>query len=127
MAAGFGLLGGYLDLVSILVRREVFWRHYLQGREFYWTVPSAGFVLVMLVGLLVAVASRLRPGLISIGAAGWLLATVALWGALLRLPLHGVASLLLAAGLGRWASRAVVARIARRPWLGGSRWWLCRP
>ena len=48
-------------------------------------------------------------------AAAWLFTTVALWGRMLRLPLHSAASLLLAAGLGRWASRMAVAIAARWP------------
>jgi arylsulfatase A-like enzyme len=109
LAAWLGFVGGYVDLVAMISRRKIFGYYYLQGREFYWLVPLAGLVWVLVPGLLVALANRLRPGLVSLRAGAWLLATIALWGVLLRLPLSGVASLLLAAGLGRWASRAAVA------------------
>ena len=114
LAAWFGLVGGYVDLILMILRRKIFGYYYLQGREFYWTVPLAGLALVMVPGLLTALVNRLRPGCVSHRAAAWLFMTVALWGALLRLPLQGGASLLLAAGIGRWASRAAVAVTPRR-------------
>ena len=43
-------------------------------------------------------------------AGSWLFATLAIWAALLRLPLYGACSLLLAAGLGRPISDAVATR-----------------
>ena len=43
-------------------------------------------------------------------AGSWLFATLAIWAALLRLPLYGACSLLLAAGLGRPISDAVASR-----------------
>ncbi len=48
-------------------------------------------------------------GSITLRAAAWLFATLAIWAALLRMPLYGVCTLLLAAGLGRPISTAVVA------------------
>jgi arylsulfatase A-like enzyme len=46
-------------------------------------------------------------------ASSWLFATLALWFALLRLPLYGVASVLLAAGLARVINHAVMAHFLR--------------
>jgi arylsulfatase A-like enzyme len=115
LAAWIGYMGGYIDLIAMILRRKIFGYYYLQGRDFYWTVPLAGLVLVMVVGILVGLANRLRPGLVSHRAAAWLFLTAALWGVLFRLPLHGVAGLLLAAGLGRWTSRAAVLSSSRWP------------
>lgn len=115
MAAWIGLVGGYADLLLMFLRRKALGIYYLQGREFPWTVPLAGLALVMAPALLTVLANRIRPGLVTRHAAAWLFTTVALWGALLRLPLYASASLLLAAGVGRWASRTAVATAGRRP------------
>ena len=58
----------------------------------------------------IAAVSRLRPRLVSLRAGSWLFATLAIWAALLRLPLYGACSLFLAAGLGRPISTAVATR-----------------
>ena len=114
-AAWIGLVGGYADLLLMFLRRKAQGIFYLQGREFPWTVPLAGLAFVMAPALLTVLANRIRPGLVTRPAAAWLFTTVALWGALLRLPLHTVASLVLAAGVGRRASRMALAAAARRP------------
>ena len=67
-------------------------------------------VLMVIPGVVVAAVSRLRPGLVSLRAGSWLFATLAIWAALLRMPLYGACSLLLAAGLGRLIGDAVAAR-----------------
>src|SRR5271166_209327 len=103
LAISFGLCGGYLDLFLMLFKK-LYWndewilRH---GRDFPWTVPVAHAVLLLLPGMAIAALSRLRPRLISLRAGSWLFATLAIWAALLRLPLYGVCTLFLAAGLGR--------------------------
>src|SRR5207302_9088180 len=81
--------------------------------NFLWAIPIANLALLVGPGVLVAAVNRLRPGLVSLRAAVWLFATLAIWGPLLRLPLLGVASLLLAVGLGRWVSRGVAASAPR--------------
>jgi arylsulfatase A-like enzyme len=113
LAGWFGLVGGYLDVGMILLRRDVVGAtlHYEQGRDFWWTVPLANLAVVLALGLVVALANRLRRGLVSLRGASWLFATMALWGPLLRAPLYGAASLLLAAGVARGISR----RAARHP------------
>jgi arylsulfatase A-like enzyme len=109
LAAWFGLVGGYIDLGMIVLKKDV--GHaapfYQQGRNFRWTVPVANLVIMMVPGLLVAGANRLRPGLISLRSAAFVFATLALWGPLLRAPLYGVATLVLAAGAARVFSRWV--------------------
>jgi arylsulfatase A-like enzyme len=109
LAAWFGLVGGYLDIGMILLRRDIFGAtlHYEQSRDFWWAVPLANLAVVMAPGLLVAGLNELRPGLISTRTAAWLCATLALWGPLLRAPLYGWATLLLAFGVARWISGKV--------------------
>ncbi len=65
-------------------------------------------VLLMIPGVAVAAVNRLRPKLLSLKAASWLFATLAIWSALLRMPLYGACSLVLAAGLARPIGDAVV-------------------
>ena len=63
--------------------------------------------------VLLAAVSRLRPRPMSLLAGSWLFATLAIWAALLRMPLYGVASLLLAVGLGRLISGGVAVHCQR--------------
>jgi arylsulfatase A-like enzyme len=107
LAAWFGLVGGALDLGMILVRRDLFHSslYYEQGKNFRWVVPVANLAVMMVLGLLVAAMSRLRPAAISARAAAWSFATLAIWGPLLRLPLYGAATVLLAIGAARAVSR----------------------
>jgi arylsulfatase A-like enzyme len=111
LAISFGLCGGYLDLAFLLLRKlcwdqEGFVR---SGRDFLWTVPVAHTVWLMIPGAAIAGVSRLRPRFVSVRAASWLLAALALWAALLRLPLDGACTLVLAAGMGRPISAAVAS------------------
>jgi arylsulfatase A-like enzyme len=126
LAAWFGLAAGYLDLCGIILAKH--WLHtsvfYQQGRYVFWAVPVAHLTIMMVPGLLAAGLNRLRAGLVSLRAAAWLFATLAIWGPLLNLPLSGRASLLLAAGSGRLISRGVAGlgprgrRLARRSLAG---------
>ena len=120
LAAWFGLAGGYYDLAVIFLKRDVFHLslYYEQGRFFRWIVPVADLVIMLIPGLIVAAIARLRPGLLSARRAVWLFATLALWGPLLRLPLYGAATFLLAAGV----AHSLSGWIARR--LLGARWFL---
>jgi arylsulfatase A-like enzyme len=70
-------------------------------------------MVLMVPGVVVAVLNRLRPGLVPVRAAVWLFAALAIWGPLLRMPLYGAASLLVAAGVGRRIGGAVAARAPR--------------
>jgi arylsulfatase A-like enzyme len=112
LAISFGLCAGYLDLFLMLFKK-LYWADdwiLRRGRDFAWTVPVAHALLLLIPGLAIAAVSRLRPGLVSVRAGSWLLGTLAISGALLRLPLYGVCSLLLAAGLGRPISAALGSR-----------------
>ena len=106
LAAWFGLIGGYLDVLMIILKKDAFQAsmYYNQGRHFPWVVPLANVAILMAAGVIVVAAARLRPGLISLRAAAWLFASLALWEPMLRTPVAGVGSLVLVAGLGRWIS-----------------------
>ena len=103
--------------------------YFWSGRDFPWTVPVVHVVLLVIPAVLLVLVSRLRPGLVSLRRASWLFATLAIWAALLRMPLYGACSLLLAAGLGRPISDAVVGLrpatrgVAGRSWRGSSACW----
>jgi arylsulfatase A-like enzyme len=112
LAISFGLCGGYLDLTFMLCRKlcwdqEGFVR---SGRDFPWSVPVAHTVMLLIPGVAIAAVSRLRPSFVTMRAASWLFAVLAIWGALLRLPLYGTCTFLLAVGLGRPISAAVASR-----------------
>lgn len=115
LAAAVGIACGYLD-VALMVWKKYFWiseRCYFSGRDFWWTVPLAHATLLVLAALPLAALIRLRPGWVSARAGAWLLGTLGLWWALLRLPLYGAACLILAAGLARPWSRAIAAWMDR--------------
>jgi arylsulfatase A-like enzyme len=112
LAIVFGLCAGYLDLGFLLLTR--LWWHpegYLRtARDFAWTVPLGHALLSGAAGLGLAAASAVRRNVVSLRTGTWVLAAFALWCTLLRLPLFGWASLILAAGLGRLVGEAVAAR-----------------
>ena len=112
LAAWFGLVGGYLDLGMVFLKKDLAHASlfYQQGRNFRWVVPLANLVIMMVPGLLVAGVSRFRPGLVSLRAAAFLFATLAIWGPLLRSPFYGAASLVVAVGAARMISRGVAGR-----------------
>jgi len=116
LAIALGLCGGYLDLVMMTLKKYL-WndlRYYWSGRDFLWSVPVVHAFLLVIPAVLLVLVSRLWPGRVSLRAASWLLATLAIWGALLRAPLYGACTLILAAGLGRSISGTVVGCV-RQP------------
>ncbi len=111
MALTFGLCAGYLDS-GLIVFKKWFLNpegYYRLARDFPWSVPVGHAALMVIPGLVVAILGRLLPRVVSLRAGSWLLATVALWGALLRLPVHALGSLLLAAGAARVIADAIAA------------------
>jgi arylsulfatase A-like enzyme len=117
LAVALGLAGGYLDLV-MMIFKKYYWSdlgYFGSGRDFLWSIPVVHVVLLLIPGVLLFAISRLRPGWVSLRAGSWLLATLAIWAALLRTPLYGAATLLLAAGMARTMSGPVVASIVRHP------------
>ncbi len=112
LAITFGLCAGYLDLGIMLFKKYfVHSEGYIRSaRDFAWTVPLGHAVLIGTVGIVVAAVNGLRRRGISLRASSWLFGTLAIWGALLRLPMYVACTLILAAGMGRLVSDAIVAR-----------------
>ena len=78
-------------------------------RDFPWTVPT-GHVILLLVPGFAGRRHELSPaGTRLVRAGAWLFATLAIWAALLRFPVYGACSLVLAVGLGRLIGAAVAA------------------
>jgi arylsulfatase A-like enzyme len=118
LAVSFGLCGGYLDLGLIAFKRLCLNPEgaFRSPRDFPWTVPASHAILLIIPGVVVAAVNRLQPRAFSPGVASWLFATLAIWSALLRMPIYGAGSLLMAAGLARLISGAIVARgLGSRP------------
>src|SRR5580704_1832611 len=76
LALSFGLAGGYLD-VLIIVLAKYFWNtegYFRTARDFPWTVPAGHALLLLIPGVAVAVLNR-RPRSISLRAGTWLFAS----------------------------------------------------
>jgi arylsulfatase A-like enzyme len=122
LALACGLAGGYLDLVLILLKKH-FWnslRNYKNAVDFPWSVPAGHALLLVIAGIVFVAVDRLLPRRMSLRAASWQFATLAIWAALLRLPLYGVSSFLLAAGVGRLISGGVAVLCQRPRWAHGT-------
>ena len=112
MAIVFGLCGGYLDL-GVIVFKKVCLNpegSFRCARDFPWTVPLSHAILLIIPGVAVGAVNRLWSKLVSLKVAAWLFATLAIWSALLRMPVYGACSLVMSAGLARPISNTVVAR-----------------
>jgi arylsulfatase A-like enzyme len=116
LALALGLLAGYVDVLVVIFKKYFWYPEHLFGtaRDFPWSLPVAHAALMVVPGVLVVLANRLRAGLLSLHMAAWLFTALAFWGGLLRIPAHGAAILALAAGLGRPMSQAIAA-LAGRP------------
>ncbi len=120
LSISLGLCGGYLDLVITLLGKYC-WNsdgYSRNARDFPWTVPAGHVILLLGPGLVIAVINSRWRASISQRAGVWVLASLAIWGALLRAPLYGACTLLLAVGLGLLvADRIVLHGLApRRLW-----------
>jgi arylsulfatase A-like enzyme len=116
LAISCGLAGGYLDAAWIVLKKYV-WngeKNFGTAYDFPWTVPVGHLVVLAFPCALVALVCAIRPKPVSLKSAAWLFATLASWNALLRLPLHGLASLILAVGVGRHLG-AAIERLCTRP------------
>jgi arylsulfatase A-like enzyme len=116
LAIACGLAGGYCD-AGIIVLKKYLWnepRFFGTASDFPWTVPIGHVLLLAVPGVLLALLTAARPKPVSLRAAAWLFATLAVWTALLRLPFYGISTLVLAFGLGRPISGGI-ASLCRRP------------
>lgn len=71
LAISSGLCAGYLDL-TIIAARKFWWNpegFYRTATDFPWSVPVGHAALMAIPGIVVAAASRLRPGLVSLARA----------------------------------------------------------
>ena len=122
LAISFGLCAGFLDL-GIIGLSKYFWHaegYFRTARDSPWTIPLGHALLLFIPGVVIAAMNR-RPRPVSLPAAAWLFATLALWAALARTPLYIWCTLLLAIGLGRLAG-STVAAVGLHP-----RWYAARP
>jgi arylsulfatase A-like enzyme len=111
-----GLCGGYLDVAFIVFKRFL-WNeegYYRNAADFPWTVPLGHLALMLPLAVTLVLVGRFRPRPFALQTSLWCLATLALWGALLRLPLYGGCSLIFAMGLSRPISRWICREIAAR-------------
>ncbi|QEH39042.1 Arylsulfatase [Aquisphaera giovannonii] len=112
MAAWLGLVAGYVDVGEVVLKRFALNPEgsYRTARDFLWTVPLGHVALMLPPAAVLALVTWRWPRRSSLRACSWLLATLASWFALLRLPLHLLSTLVLAAGIGRLFSDLVAAR-----------------
>ena len=112
LAIGFGLCAGYLDL-AIIVFKKLWWNpegYYRVARDFPWSVPVGHAALMVIPGVMIAVAEPVAAGT-RLAAGGIVAARDGRdLGALLRMPMYAGCSLLLAAGLARPIGVAIAAR-----------------
>jgi arylsulfatase A-like enzyme len=101
MAAWFGLTGGCIDLLCILVKKTFIYKYtfLFESKHFVWMVPLSNLVILIAAGLALWALERLGPRRLPGGFSAWSLAMLALVGPLLRMPLDWWASVLLATGL----------------------------
>lgn len=111
LAVAFGLLSGWLELVSFVVKcRWVEHRYYHMSRHFVWMVPLSGIVLFAILGALTALVAYLGPKRVTLRAIVGGYAFVFYLSLLLRWPVYTAACLLLAAGLAVQTARWLGAR-----------------
>mgnify|MGYP001051937360 CR=1 FL=1 len=111
LAVWVGLVAGYLDLGAITLKRFAINKEgsYRTARDFPWTVPTGHVVLALAPAAALAFVSWRRPRWVPLRAASMLLATLAFWAALARLPIYTLAGLALAFGGGKLFSDVVSA------------------
>lgn len=122
LAIALGLSGGYLDLILISLKKYLWDEqgHFHNARDFPWSVPLVHVLLLLVPGLILALLTRLRGRLLTLHQAASILATLAIWSALLRMPLYGAASFVLACALGIRAADLVVAGYRQKPHRGAA-------
>jgi arylsulfatase A-like enzyme len=108
LAAWFGLLDGFLELASMLIKCNwVEHRYYNMSRHYPWMFPAAGLLIFSALGLAIALVALARPRWVTMARASGLLAFVLWLSLLLRWPFYTLACLVLAAGLAVQTARLV--------------------
>jgi len=117
LALSFGLCTGIAEVVVIVVRKllasgkKEIW---VLPSDFYWLIPVADLIVFLSVGLVLWAVSRLWPHRVTHFAVVFVLACLFFLTILLPLPLHEVAQLVLALGLGLQTARLLGGRPERR-------------
>ncbi len=112
LAVWFGLLAGFGELMLLAVRRFVLHRFLFIGRDVLWMAPAADVCIFAVVGLVFWAVSRLpqRPEVRPVATG--VLAGLTMFTLLLMYgPLHRLAALLIAAGVGVQTARLVRPRL----------------
>jgi len=111
LAVWFGLLTGYLELITNVVKCNLIDpRYYNASQHFLWMFPAAGVMVLGMAALPLCLLVLLRPRLVSLSiATGWL-SFFAHASFLMRLPFFTVPCLVLAMGLACQTARFVAAR-----------------
>jgi arylsulfatase A-like enzyme len=113
LAALLGLSAGYLDLVMMVFKKYA-WsdlRYFGSGRDFLWSIPIVHTALLFVSAVFLIAAGKVVPSRYFRRVGPFVLTTLALWSALLRAPLFGIASLLLAAGIASQISGPIVTHV----------------
>jgi arylsulfatase A-like enzyme len=107
------MISGVLEVLAFLFKCHTDSRNYNVSHHFPWMFPLAGILIVGGPGLLLALASRLAPRLVTTLAVLAVLLFVTLLGLLCRLPIYTVVSLPLAAVLAWRTAPLLAARVER--------------
>ena len=111
LAAGFGLLAGIGEALVLAFRKFVLNDSVLRNLDMLWTGPVASLVLVLSLGILLFLLSRLMPKVITWQILVSVFAGIGFLPALLAMEqLHRVAACLLAIGFGVQTARYVGAQ-----------------
>ena len=114
LALWFGLATGFGEVMLLGLRRYVLHRFLFLGQDAAWMVPVADALCFLAVGLLLALAHRWWPRRFTAPAVAGVLTGLSIFALLLMYgPLHQVASILIAVGIGYQASRFLAPRFDR--------------
>ncbi|MEZ4588511.1 MAG: sulfatase [Gemmatimonadales bacterium] len=114
-----GLVGGWLDVLSLALRRVLVEPLVFVGHQVGWTAPLAVVALYLGVALGVGLLSRLVPRVPGWRLGLWTMAFLSVFGMLYNFPqVHRLAALVLSAGVATVTTRTLAAREPRvRQWL----------
>jgi hypothetical protein len=102
LALWFGLATGFGEVMLLGLRRYVLHHFLFLGQDAAWMVPVADALCFLAVGLLLALAHRWWPRRFTAPAVAGVLTGLSIFALLLMYgPLHQVASILIAVGIGQ--------------------------
>ena len=107
----FGGLGGGLELLIFWLKCSYFdRRNFNVSRHFPWMFPASGMLIVGSCAIMLAAASRIRPGWFAPRPVAFGLLFPSIVGVLFRFPISTAACLILAAGLSIRLAAGLVAK-----------------